>query len=264
MDQKRFTIFIIIALLAIGTVVGGSLVTYSIVASRKARNKNENTAFDANQVAMVEPSVHTFCGSCHPTPQATSFPKKDWYEEVVQGFEFYTESGRNDLDVPNLQDVTKYYEYHAPTFEEFVAAIRRADNPLDSAPFSDPPVERVAKSDRFGTSHLNWVPLAPGQDPQLLFCDMGSGVVGRLDPLAPESEAVEFAKLNAPAHAEVCDLDGDGLLDIVVADLGSIRATDDLCGSVEWLRATSAGGPYEVITLAEGIGSDLRCSTWRL
>lgn len=254
MEQNRFTVFIVIALLVIGTVVGGSLVTYSIVSSRKAKKDYETADFDASQAALVEPAVQNFCGSCHPTPLPSSFPKDDWYEEVVQGFEFYAESGRSDLDVPNLQNVTKYFEFFAPSEEEFVASLQLADDPIDCAPFATLPIERSATSDRFGTSHLSWVALQPDQEPQLLFCDMGSGTVGRLDPLDPDSAATEFAKLTAPVHAEVCDLDGDGFLDIVVADLGSVRATDDLCGSVEWLRATAAGGPYEVITLAEGIG----------
>src|SRR5207247_6284513 len=67
-----------------------------------------------------------------------------------------------------------------------------------------------------------------------------------------------------PAHAEVVDLDGDGLKDILVANLGSVEPTDDRCGSVVWLR----GGPdgrFTPITLLDGVGrvADVQAADFR-
>jgi hypothetical protein len=56
-----------------------------------------------------------------------------------------------------------------------------------------------------------------------------------------------------PAHAEVVDLDGDGIPDILVANLGSFTPTDVRFGSVVWLRGRP-DGTFEPHTLLQNIG----------
>jgi hypothetical protein len=62
-----------------------------------------------------------------------------------------------------------------------------------------------------------------------------------------------LAKLSNPGHAEVIDLDGDGIKDVLVADLGSFPPTDRRCGSVVWLRGKSDGS-FKPITLLNNVG----------
>ncbi len=61
-----------------------------------------------------------------------------------------------------------------------------------------------------------------------------------------------LARLNNPCHAEPCDLDGDGSVDLVVADLGSSVPYDHALGRVVWLRRQ--GERWEPVELAAGLG----------
>jgi hypothetical protein len=60
------------------------------------------------------------------------------------------------------------------------------------------------------------------------------------------------------------DLDGDGILDVLVANLGSFYPTDDRCGSVVWLRGRP-DGTFTPIPLLEGVGrvADVRAADFR-
>jgi hypothetical protein len=63
---------------------------------------------------------------------------------------------------------------------------------------------------------------------------------------------------------QVVDLDGDGIKDLLVADLGSKNPTTDSTGRVIWLRG-QAGGQFTPITLLEGVGrvTDVRAVDFR-
>jgi hypothetical protein len=63
------------------------------------------------------------------------------------------------------------------------------------------------------------------------------------------------------ARAEVVDLDGDGIKDIVLACLGSFLATDDRVGSVVFLKGAK-DGTFQAVTLLDGIGrvADVRAA----
>ena len=65
-------------------------------------------------VNEVRPKVEAFCGDCHAMPRPTSSTKEMWVEEVNQGFALYGESGRNDLVVPDYNDVLKFFQFQAP------------------------------------------------------------------------------------------------------------------------------------------------------
>ena len=70
---------------------------------------------------VIEPSrkgcsvLHSaFCGDCHAMPRPASTPRDEWVEEVNQGFVLYGESGRSDLEVPNYDEVLKFFQFQAP------------------------------------------------------------------------------------------------------------------------------------------------------
>jgi hypothetical protein len=73
-----------------------------------------------------------------------------------------------------------------------------------------------------------------------------------------------LASITAPGHVEVVDLDGDGHLDLLVADLGSYFSTDDRVGKVIWLRNDGQGN-FTPITLLEGVGrvADVQAADFR-
>jgi hypothetical protein len=67
------------------------------------------------------------------------------------------------------------------------------------------------------------------------------------------SEFATLAKLDNPCRAAPVDLDGDGLLDLVVADLGSFLPEDHDRGRVVWVRQT-APGTWETRVVAQSLG----------
>jgi len=108
-------------------------------------------------------------------------------------------------------------------------------------------------------------PAAVAKEPlTLLACDMQGGRVLALRPTDPNPSWKELGKVPHPAHAEVVDLDGDGILDILVADLGSFPPTDRRCGNVVWLRGKSDGS-FQPVTLLSNVGrvADVRAADFR-
>jgi FG-GAP-like repeat len=209
----------------------------------------------------ISDQVHNFCGgTCHKYPPADSFPRVAWRSEVERGYRFF-EDAALPIKAPPIQSVVRYYEERAP--EELPDAVfEKATRPLtlhfEKVSYPGPPNPK-----RFAVSNVNLVhlpdptrpaPPATGHQPlDILACDMDAGLVMLLRPYEAKPAWKVLAKLDSPAHTEVIDLDGDGILDILVADLGSFPPTDGLCGKVIWLRGRPDGSftPY---TLLDKVG----------
>src|SRR5262249_23732959 len=105
-----------------------------------------------------------------------------------------------------------------------------------------------------GTSHVQLMHLwedVPG--PQLVVTDMMSGWIMWADPKDWNGGLQKVIRLANPAHVEAVDLDQDGHMDLIVADLGTPVATDQRAGSVVWLRRTGKR-TFEKIPLATRLG----------
>ena len=217
------------------------------------RKGNATAAF-----ADIESKVAAFCGDCHAVPSPSSFPRHAWGDEVELGFRFYIESGRTDLDVPPMNEVIRYYQARAP--EELVLTI--PDEAIEGAgicferteipfPHSSPILPAV--------SHLRWIPSRGDDKPQLVFCDMNAGEVRGLALDGSNLEPHLLAAVPHPDHVEPCDLDGDGLEDLVVADLGSFAPEDHDRGRVVWLRGgTENDGSTSVLLAGLGRVADVQ------
>ncbi|MFO0804884.1 MAG: VCBS repeat-containing protein [Gemmataceae bacterium] len=200
--------------------------------------------------ADIEQQIHNFCGgSCHAYPPADTFPREHWRSEVERGFKFFERSGMA-LKPPPFEAVVRHYEKLSP--EKLAhAEIIPATHPLP-AKFERISYPNTPNAIKPAISHVNVVQLGGGL-PSLLACDMQSGRVLLMKPSDPKPEWRVLAQLKNPSHAEVVDLDRDGVPDILVADLGSFPPTDRLCGSVTWLKG-KPDGTFTPITLLEGVG----------
>src|SRR5205085_12415022 len=113
--------------------------------------------------------------------------------------------------------------------------------------------------------NVNLVRLTRGGKPQILVCECdppkNEGRVILFDPGAEPPSRKVLAKLPAPVHTQVVDLDGDGNLDILVACLGQFFPTDEKVGSVVWLRGRG-DETFEPITLLGNVGrvADVRAA----
>jgi FG-GAP-like repeat len=209
----------------------------------------------------VTAQVHTFCGACHAYPPPDSFPRSAWKQEVERGYQFFGQAGMA-LQPPPLDDVIRYYEERAP--EELPKARPRAALGQPSVRFAPARVPGPPGLDRPAISNVKVACLSDDRLPDILATDMRSGRVMALRPRDPEPRWRVLATLANPCHVEVVDLDGDGIKDLLVADLGSFMPTDQRCGRVVWLRGDKDGG-FTPTTLLSDVGrvADVRAGDFR-
>jgi len=199
-------------------------------------------------------AITAFCGDCHAMPDASIFPRFAWKMEVERGYQFFEKSGL-PLQAPPLLEVVKFFEARAPeslpirdTRPPSVAGWTSIVSP--SWPGSAKPGEKKAP---FAISHLKWGSLKDGEDPVLIACDMRGGRIASWNPKKPNEPWTVLVEAHHPARVEIADLDGDGLKDLLVADLGSFLPTDAKKGRALWYRGTPSG--FEApVTLLDQVG----------
>ena len=206
-------------------------------------------ALDDEEVSRIA----AFCGDCHGMPRPDNYPRHAWRKEVRRGYQFYVQSGRDDLDPPPMNLVLAYYQSRAPAEQVFPQAEEAEGKPPVEFTVERLPVDRDAVVPP-AVADLHWARLAPDEDPVLLVCDMRHGAVSAIDPTGRPPRLELLARLNCPCHVEPCDLDGDGAVDLVVADLGNFYASDQDRGRVVWLRRRDTSGPYAEVVLASELG----------
>ncbi len=204
--------------------------------------------------------VRRVCAACHAYPPPDSFPRAAWRREIKQAYDFLRDSPLS-LEFPPLEAVALYYEKRAP--DELP--------PIRPSPDTGPLLHWQREGRRLpggtpnpGVSNLRLVRLSDPRRLDLLVCDAWAGRVCALKPYEDPPAWKVLGKAPAPAHAEVLDLDGDGVLDVLVACLGSFYPSDDPVGSVVWLRGRP-DGRFTPIPLLEGVGrvADVQAADFR-
>jgi len=210
------------------------------------------------RVTDPEPQIRTFCGGCHALPSPQSFPRDDWYHEVQRGFDFYYQSGRRDLQPPVQAEVVRWYQSQAP------ARLQLPDLSATAAARSFARREIAADGKSVDASvAVSFVgtlsPVAPATQSRLLVSEMNAGRIYSLDPAA--GDQIEYAAgVQNPAAVREVDLDGDNLLDLLIAELGSPLPADHDRGGVILLSDYRGAARRQV--LLEGVGriADVRAA----
>jgi hypothetical protein len=194
-------------------------------------------------------SIDQFCSACHAFPPPETFPRSAWNHEVEQAYRFFGQSTLT-LRAPHFAEVVRYFEERAP--EELPEAKwQTAAGPVpvafDRTGYRGPP-HAVPPA----VANVNLVHLFDKDRLDILACDMRRGRVMVLSPYAATPTWRVLAEIPNPAHAEVVDLDQDGIPDILVANLGNFLPTDALKGSVVWLRGERDGSfaPHTLLGVA--------------
>ena len=200
----------------------------------------------------IDKQVRCACSTCHLFPDdfPQTFPRSAWREEVEQAYRFAA-SANIATPMPPMDATIAWFEQRAP--EKLPDPIFEKSNtplPIKLQRTSCPAMPLDAGT---AVSNVNLVHLSDENKLDVLTCEMRTGRVLLYKPYEEKPTWQVLAKQPHPAHAEVVDLDGDGIKDILVANLGSFSPTDRLAGSVVWLRG-KADGTFTPITLLDGVG----------
>jgi FG-GAP-like repeat len=202
-------------------------------------------------IEATREQVDRTCGTCHAYPPPELFPRYAWAQEVDRGFHFLRE-GSVPADTPSFASVVAYYQHRAP--ESLPILQREVPANECSVRFERTgyrPSKGLLSS---GVANVRFVHLSDQRKLDVIACDMVNGKVFLLKPYEPGAELrVVTDAVPHPAHAEVVDLDRDGIKDLLVANLGSAVVTDERHGSVVWLKGMRDGS-FTPFTLASALG----------
>lgn len=202
----------------------------------------------------MQTQVTEFCGSCHKVPLPEHLPRRSWAEEIGKAYRRLEQSGKTNLTVPDQQQMIAYFTTLAPAQMVIPDAPESDIGPItfDQEFLELPPTTRTA-----AISYLT-VETSKRQDgtPQaeLLSCNMEGGEVERLIHQERSWTITRLATLRNPDHLMICDYDKDGIQDYLIADLGTLNATDDLLGRVTLLQGTAQRDKYRAVTVKQGLG----------
>jgi hypothetical protein len=155
--------------------------------------------------------------------------------------------------------VVRYYEARAP--EALAPLLRPAEPHPPNAHFDRRGYGPPGADGPPGVANVNLVHLFREDKFDVLVCDALNKEVLAFSPYESPPVWRVLARGLCCAHAEVVDLDGDGVNDVVLACLGSFYATDDRVGSVVWLKG-GKDHTFTPVTLLDGVGrvADVRAA----
>ncbi|HXV36821.1 MAG TPA: hypothetical protein VEC18_06720, partial [Myxococcota bacterium] len=208
-----------------------------------------NFAGNASDVAS---RVRVACTRCHLFPEAEILPRELWRDQLVVMRDLVgslpAEAGGSPIGF-SLREVAEWYEQQAPQSFRLLRSLTREGagplrfrrRPLELAADGTPAVATVVAVDggRFGK-----------RDFALAAVDMAGGGIYLLS----RSEGPQrIAGAGHPVRAIPGDLNGDGLTDLVVSDLGDLALTDAEVGRVLAVLQQPAGD-FTVEPILEGVG----------
>ncbi|WP_165440483.1 FG-GAP repeat domain-containing protein [Rubripirellula amarantea] len=212
----------------------------------------------------LEGQIESFCGACHGMPRPSSFAKRQWKREIDQGYKLFFKSKRTDLRPPSpKQLVYDYYVERAPE-ELLIESSTTSDIPF-SVGFDRQDIPVLVEGVSLSVSNLRWLTKsyddAPvsANDGGMLVCDMKRGYVFRANGLRRSSRDLNTVELGLMARyrnvsfIDPTDLDQDGRLDYVIAELGDYLPDDHHRGKVIWLHEDTDGN-WQSQTLLYKVG----------
>lgn len=199
--------------------------------------------------------VNQYCSACHKVPSPNVLPKDSWPRVVSLMADLaYTRFGREFISAEHVRDITAFYYGSSPEELPVLPYLEVGNPPLE---FALTALEDKARLPLI--LNVNAVDFGRGKGTEFLVSDGGSSQLNLLRRSAQDWSETPLAEITIPASTQVVDYDGDGLLDIVVADLGVYPLTTELAGKIILLRQ-QASGKFAREILFDGLGrtSDVR------
>ncbi len=217
-------------------------------------------------------AITMFCGDCHAMPNPLTFTKERWHHEVKQGIDLYRKSQRTDLVVPDFEACLAWFQKLAPEQMEFEThdspnqeklSLKRqqiAWNASGANHISDDLQSLSAVSSvaivRGGTTAT--ADDADASNLQIVLSDMGTGNLWLAEPSNAALSGELIGTCANPSHIEPADLDGDGNVDYVVADLGGFFPQRHRRGNIWWFRQNEGRWERHAIKMEMVRTSDVR------
>jgi hypothetical protein len=227
--------------------------------------EDSKTEVDSSRALAKE--IDRVCTACHAYPSPKNFPRWAWKAELDQAYGFVTDpsSAKSKLapmKPPPFEEVVNFFERHAP-LELPPAIIERAARPY-GVQFAVSSTPDATDRDLVSISNVQLARLTKDGPLELVACEMRAGLVLAMRPDDPKPTWRTLAKVDHPARVEVIDLRGEGIIDLLVADLGTYLPADDKKGKVIWLAGDGKGN-FTPHTLIDGLGrvADVRAADFR-
>ena len=208
-------------------------------------------------------SIQETCSKCHRLPPPEIMAKHEWTEKVNTMFHLANRELLGSYGRPIWEldpaEVARYFVARAPDELPIV--------PLGSG--SEPRPVTFQRTSIMGGQTILDTPgganvqlyrlFSDHPGPVLVICDMLSGWVTWADPDRPDEGVHPLGRVRNPCHSEMVDLDGDGLPDLLIADLGDPLPGDTQLGGVYLFRGLPHR-EFEIVPLRESLGrvSDVR------
>ncbi|MCH8083982.1 MAG: VCBS repeat-containing protein, partial [Myxococcales bacterium] len=206
----------------------------------------------SQDASSVDARVRTACMRCHLFPDPQILPRELWRDQIVTMQELSNslplEFGGSLIGF-SLRETVEWYEAQAPEVyalprsltQKGSAPIRFHKRDLSLGPEGIPAIATVERLEagQFG-----------GRGFVLSAVDMLNGSVY----LISRSEGpLRIGSAGTPVRAVPGDLNGDGLTDLVVSDLGVLVLSDELAGRVV-VALQSPDGSFAFEPILEGVG----------
>lgn len=203
----------------------------------------------------ILPLVNDYCGACHAVPRPDVLPKRSW-PAVINAMVGISQErrGRAFLTKEQVSDIIAFYYGSSPEELPLLPHIEQAPASLRFVAR-----EIGMRSPLPFVTNVTASKITTSKDVELL---VGDGEAKKLFLLTRGDKAWKeraLADIEIPVHTDLVDMDDDGDLDILVADLGQFPPLDALAGKLYLLRQASPG-VFEKELLQENLGrvSDVR------
>jgi hypothetical protein len=248
MMRRRDLVIALMPLVA--AAYGGRVIGRGVPAHAWAATLRQATqaAPSAPQLVQGEAAAHAQCATCHKFPPPDVLPRSVWRDEIARMFAI-----RSNLPEPrgpqgtaarlvrlpeDWQAIAAYYDANAP---ERLPPPDAWPAPEDGSMFRKRVVSAPQAAFPAAIANIRLVDLEHDGRLTMVLSDMRNGTVYKARAYEARPVFVALATLSNPAHIDPIDLDGDGILDFLVADLGRFVPSDHHFGAVTWLRGQKDG-----------------------
>lgn len=202
--------------------------------------------------------VNQYCGGCHAAPSPSLLPKRSW-PGVIDSMATLAENrtGHPVISAEAMPHIKALYYGSSP---EDLPRLPYIDQPHPSVRYSATPIGEGSPIPQILS--VQSVDLGRDADHSFLVCDGERRQVILLETdtaSTPKWRETVLAEIDIPITTQVVDYNGDGRLDILVADLGEFPPNGILAGKI-FLLEQQKDGSFSKVLLMHQLGrvADMR------